>query len=71
MVATGLNFPDALAGGPAAAALRAPILLVAGTAVPAATTTEMERLAPRTAVVLGGTAAVAEGVADELALLLR
>lgn len=56
-VATGSDFPDALAGGAAAAAADAPILLV-GDDVPAATTRELRRLTPERIVVLGGTLAV-------------
>ncbi len=53
-VATGLSFPDALAGGAAAAATGGPVLLVDRVAVPAATATELERLRPGRIVVLGG-----------------
>ncbi len=35
-IATGANFPDALGGGPLAASLDGPILLVPGTSIPAA-----------------------------------
>jgi hypothetical protein len=43
-VATGTNFPDALAGGPVAARDGAPILLVAPDTVPPATHGELARL---------------------------
>ena len=65
-VATGTSFPDALAGGPAAAAGRAPLLLVTPTAVPDATAAELTRLAPDRIVVLGGDAAVGPEVVDDL-----
>ena len=45
-ITTGLNFPDALAGGPAAAACGCPILLVLTDSIPAPTTTELTRLVP-------------------------
>lgn len=61
-VATGEDFPDALAAGPAAAVAGAPILLVARDALPGVTAAELDRLAPRGIVVLGGTAAVAPEV---------
>ncbi|HSM02165.1 MAG TPA: cell wall-binding repeat-containing protein, partial [Acidimicrobiia bacterium] len=61
-LAVGMNYPDALAGGPAAAAESAPILLVTETALPASTRTELQRLAPSTVVVLGGPAAIADSV---------
>ncbi|WP_164737323.1 cell wall-binding repeat-containing protein [Georgenia sp. SYP-B2076] len=54
-VATGTNFPDALATIPVAGLQKAPILLLpAGTSVPTAVRTELERLAPSRIVVLGG-----------------
>jgi putative cell wall-binding protein len=61
-VATGTNFPDALAGGPAAAKVGAPILLVARNEIPAATTAELTRLRPGRIVVLGGSAGVSDAV---------
>jgi len=57
-VATGENFPDALAGVPAAAGVDAPLLLVARDAIPAAAAEQLARLRPRRVVVLGGPAAV-------------
>ena len=68
-VATGLNFPDALSGGPAAAnALGggAPILLVEPNAIPAATATELQRLGAQRVVILGGTSAVSDAVGMQL-----
>ena len=66
-VATGQAFGDALAATPAAAVEGAPLLLTAPDALPAATTTEIDRLGPARIVVVGGTAAVSEAVMDELA----
>ena len=57
-VATGANFPDALAGGPAARMGGGPILLVEKYALPAVTATELARLKPGRIVVLGGPSAV-------------
>ena len=65
-VATGSSFPDALAGGPAAARTGGPVLLVTATDVPAATATELARLKPARIVVLGGTSAVSAAVANRL-----
>jgi len=65
-VATGANFPDALAGGPAAARAGAPILLVARTEVPPATRAELTRLRPARIVVLGGPGVVSGAVASTL-----
>ena len=65
-VATGLAFPDALSGGPAAGREGGPILLVTPTAIPASTAAELERLDPQRIVVLGGTGAVSAQVAIDL-----
>ncbi len=69
-VATASAFPDALTGGPAAARDGAPVLLVTATSLPDATRDEIERLAPRRIVILGGEAAVGESVAVALADLV-
>jgi SpoIID/LytB domain protein len=66
-VATGENYPDALAGGPAAATENAPILLVRKDSVPGATQQELGRLQPKRIVILGGTGVVTETVAGWLA----
>jgi putative cell wall-binding protein len=65
-VATGLAFPDALSGGPAAGREGGPILLVTPTGIPASTAAELERLDPQRIVVLGGTGAVSAQVAIDL-----
>lgn len=70
-VSTGTQFPDALAGVPAAAAAGAPIVLVRPTGgVPEAVHTGLARLDPATVVVLGGEQAVSHGVARGLLSLL-
>ena len=65
-VATGANFPDALAGAAAAGAMGAPILLVAQGSVPTATATELTRLKPAKIVILGSTGVVSDAVASDL-----
>ena len=65
-VATGTSFPDALAGGAAAATLGGPVLLTGRDAVPAATDAELTRLKPARVVVLGGTGAVSGSVLTAL-----
>jgi putative cell wall-binding protein len=65
-VATGANFPDALAGGPAGVINDAPILLVRQNAVPSETAAELARLGPSTIVVLGGASVVSSSVVTEL-----
>lgn len=66
MVATGRNFPDALAGSAAAGQYAMPILLVESDSIPAATLNEIDRLNPQKIFVLGGPAAVSEGVRTQL-----
>ena len=65
-VATGVNFPDALAGGPAAGIQGGPVLLTEKGALPPATRDELARLGPGRIVVLGGTGAVSATVAKQL-----
>ncbi|AXH95393.1 cell wall-binding repeat-containing protein [Ornithinimicrobium avium] len=55
-IASGLNFPDALAGVPAAASTRGPIMLARRDSLPHAG--ELDRLTPGTAYVLGGTSSL-------------
>jgi len=62
MIATGANFPDALAGSATAGRLGMPVLLTSPTRLPAATTAELNRLKPQRIWVLGGTSVVSEGV---------
>jgi len=68
LVATGRDFPDAVAAVPAAIARSAPILLVDGAAgrADAATVAELRRLGVQTVTVLGGTGAVTTGVSSSL-----
>ncbi|MGN6754693.1 MAG: cell wall-binding repeat-containing protein, partial [Intrasporangium sp.] len=65
-VATGTNFPDALAGGPAGGMKDGPVLLVKGGSIPPATATELARLKPRSIVVLGSTGVVPASVEQSL-----
>jgi putative cell wall-binding protein len=66
-VATGTNFPDALAAGPVAARLGAPILLVERDRIPPDTAHELSRLRPQQIFVLGGAGVVSDGVRQQLA----
>lgn len=66
VLATSTNYPDALAGGPLARRLDAPLLLTAPDALSAPTRVEIERLGARTAVLLGGTVALSQAVEAEL-----
>ena len=65
-IATGSDFPDALAGGPLAARLGGPVLLTTRTGLPDVTRTELGRLKPGRIVILGGTGSVAGSVATAL-----
>ncbi len=67
VVTTGRAFPDALAGGPLAYALKAPLLLVEPHSVPASVSAEITRLGATNAIILGGTGSVAADVASALA----
>lgn len=66
IVATARDFPDALAAAPWAAQLGAPLLLSNPGGLPAAARTELERLAPSTVHVIGGTTALGEQVLDDI-----
>jgi YVTN family beta-propeller protein len=65
-IASGVAFPDALSGSPAAAANSGPVLLVTPTGIPASVATELDRLNPTQIVVLGGTAAISDTVYQQL-----
>jgi predicted outer membrane repeat protein len=68
LIATGLNFPDALAAAATADILNAPLLLVPGNAadLPQSVADEIVRIGADTIVVVGGTGAVSAGIYDDL-----
>ncbi|MBW3664468.1 MAG: cell wall-binding repeat-containing protein [Actinobacteria bacterium] len=66
-LATGREFPDALAGAAAATRVGAPVLLTDGTWLPAATLAELARLRPSIIKVLGGPQAVSDAVLAQIA----
>lgn len=66
VVATGTAPTDALAAGPAAAALDAPLLLAGATSMSAAALEQVDRLEPEVAYVVGGTQAVPARVVEQL-----
>lgn len=68
-VATGEEYPDALAGGPLAARLSAPVLLVEKDRIRDAVRKELARMTPSTVYVLGGSAAISDSVVDDLSAL--
>ena len=68
-IATGLNFPDGLAGAAAAGALGAPLLLVRPDALPATVATELGRLNPQYTYLLGMEGAISKAVLDQIRAL--
>lgn len=66
-VASGANFPDALAGATVAALSGSPILLVHPTAIPTAAAEELQRLGADEIVILGGTSSVSSSIESQLA----
>jgi putative cell wall-binding protein len=66
-VATGLNFPDALAAGPLAGLDQSPILLVETNSIPNPAAAELNRLKPKRIVIVGGTGVISTSVANQLA----
>jgi len=69
LVARADLFADALAAGPLAQQVGAPLLLTDSAALSPATRAEIVRLQPETVTILGGPAAISARVADELAAL--
>lgn len=69
VIASGEDYPDALAAAPLAGALRAPVLLVRRTSVPASTAAEIARLGAARAVIVGGPGGVSTATADALGAL--
>jgi putative cell wall-binding protein len=68
-VATGTDFPDALAAGPAAGFLNGPVLLTNPTALPAAVQAEIVRLDPERIVVVGGPTRVSPAIEATLSTI--
>ncbi|WP_306232962.1 cell wall-binding repeat-containing protein [Agrococcus beijingensis] len=62
-LASGLNFPDALAGSAVAGAQGAPLLISQPGCVPERVLTELERLQPASVTLLGGEPSLSAGVA--------
>lgn len=66
VIATGENFPDALAASTLAGALQCPLLLTRKYSVPAEVMAELDRLDALTAYIIGSTASVAASVQTQL-----
>ena len=67
VLASGENYPDALAGSVLAAELNAPILLASKNSIDTDTMNKIEELEPAKIYILGGTAAISEAVENSLA----
>lgn len=65
-IASGANYPDALAAGPAAAKRGGPLLLTTPTGLTADVSAEVGRLKPSAIVVVGGAASVSDAVLTQL-----
>jgi putative cell wall-binding protein/peptidoglycan/xylan/chitin deacetylase (PgdA/CDA1 family) len=65
-IASGSNYPDALAGAAAAGFRDGPVLLVLKNEIPAVVSAELKRLSPESIVVLGGTEVISNGVQSTL-----
>ena len=65
-LADGANFPDALAGAPVAGINRGPVLLTSATTLSKAVADELTRLKPQRIVILGGTGAISNSIAQKL-----
>lgn len=66
VIATGTDFPDALAAAPLAAKLAAPLLLTQPGGLPQSTADELTRLSPERVIIVGGTGAISRATADAL-----
>ena len=69
-LASGQNFPDALAAGPAASRLGGAVLLTQHSVIPAVVEAELVRLAPTRVVIAGGPGVVSDAVLARVAALL-
>lgn len=69
-LATGANYPDALAASPVAGLKGAPVLLTARTSLPTPIRTEILRVYPDRATLVGGTATISDSVASSVKTLL-
>jgi putative cell wall-binding protein len=69
-IATGADFPDALAGAAMAGFTRGPLLLVTKDSLPASALAELARLGPARIVILGGNGVVSDVTMDELSNLI-
>ncbi|MDS8744563.1 cell wall-binding repeat-containing protein, partial [Streptococcus pneumoniae] len=69
VVATGGDFPDALAATPLAGAHFSPLLLTKKDSLPAGFAAELKRLGAKNVILVGGTGAISEKVQKEISAL--
>lgn len=69
LLATGINFPDALSAGPLAIQENAPILLTETSSIPQATLDEIKRLSATKVIIMGGEGVVGKSVVTTLSKL--
>lgn len=69
-LATGQNYPDALAAAPVAGIKAGPVLLTTRQSVPTSIRNELTRLKPERVVIVGGTATISANVAKTVASLI-
>jgi len=69
VVATGGDFPDALAATPLAGAYQSPLLLTKKDSLPAGFAAELKRLGAENVILVGGTGAISEKVQKEISAL--
>lgn len=67
VIASGQNFPDAMAGGQLAGYLRAPLLITSPTGISSALQAELQRLGVDTVYLLGGQNVLSDGIFRSLA----
>ncbi len=65
-LATGLNYPDALSGGPVGGKLGAPLLLSTTKTVPAETLSAIKKLGATKVVLLGGTGVLSSSIESQI-----
>lgn len=70
-VASGVNYPDALVGGPTAALTSSPVLLTTPTGLSSKTSAELKALKPTSFAIMGGTASISTGVQASVAAIAK
>jgi len=69
VLANAYSFPDALAAGPLAYKLNAPILLTDAATLTSSTLAEIQKLAPKKIILVGGTGVISQGIQDSLSAI--